>query len=101
MDDALIARIQGDLIDWGILERERVEVTRRFRGAIMRAAIELQEQEKSGRRPEGHAVRRAVELALRSYPLPPGAVATPDHESFVIATEVASLPEAVRNFLGV
>lgn len=97
----MMQRVQSDLIDWGILDRDGTEVSRRFRGAIMRASLELKEQEASGQRPEGNAVRRAVALALATYPLPPGVSASSEHEAFVVATEVASLPEAVRSFLGV
>jgi len=97
----MMEQVRRELEDWGILEPGRAEVTRRFRGAIMRASIELQEEEKRGRGPEGNPVRHAVERAFESYPLPPEALATLDHKAFVAAVEVASLPEAVRNFLGV
>lgn len=101
MDEARWDRVRADLVDWGILEPDRAEVTRRFRGAIMRATIELQQEEKEGRRPAGHPVQNAVEGAFSHYPLPPGAVATSDHRAFVVALQVDALPPAVRQFLGV
>jgi hypothetical protein len=101
MDESRLAQIQRDLVEWGIMEPARIEVTKRFRGAIMRATIGLQQEEQAGRRPAGHPVRNAVDGAFAAYPLPPGAVATDDHRAFVTAVEVAALPDAVRQMLGV
>ena len=101
-DEARLAAVHRDLVEWGILEvGVAPAITRRFRGAMMRAAARLQQEEQAGRAPAGNAVENAVALALAEYPLPPGAVAGPGHKAFLVAVEVASLPDAVRRFLGV
>lgn len=101
MDETAFAAARAELRDWGVLEPGdgAPAVTRRFRGAIMRAAMRLQEEEKAGRAPDGHPVVRAVADALRAWPLPDGATATPAHERLVAAVELASLPEAVLALL--
>jgi hypothetical protein len=102
VDEAALARVEGDLIGWGLLERApSLQLTRRFRGALMRAAAKLQAQEQaSGQPPAENPVARAVEVALEEYPLPPGAVASDAHRRFLVAVEIASLPPAVRGLLG-
>lgn len=99
-DDA-IARVHADLIDWGILEPDApVRITRRFRGALMRAAGELQAEEQSGKKRPGSPVETMVTLALSEYPLPPGASAREPHRKFLVAVQLASLPDAVRGLVG-
>ena len=97
-----LPRIEAELRAWGLLEAEgEPRLSRRFRGALARAAALLQEEEATGRRPEGHPVARAVDAALASFTLPPGAAPGPRHRAFLVAVEVASLPENVRAMLGV
>lgn len=101
MDVDAIRAIEADLVAWGLLERdEALRPTRRFRGALARAAMELQEAEKAGRAPPGNPVENVVASALRDFPLPEGAVAGDRHRAFLVAVQVASLPEAARGLLG-
>jgi hypothetical protein len=96
--------VEQDLLSWGILERGReggLSPTRRFRAAMARAAMLLQEEEKAGARPSGHPVLNAVTTALGSYPLPAGAAVERAHIAFVTTIEVESLPPAVRQMLGI
>lgn len=94
--------IERDLIEWGLIERgETLALSKRFRGALMRAAAALQEEEKRGERREGNAVANAIGLALDAFPLPSGSVVTPTHRAFLVAVEIESLPPAVRQMLGV
>jgi hypothetical protein len=75
-----LARIEADLAAWGLIERtgDQVQLTRRFRGAVTRAASELQ--------------------ALESdFPLPQAP--TPEHLRFLFAVEWTSLPAGVRDLL--
>ena len=101
MEREVIASVHRELVEWGILDPGTPTLTRRFRGALMRAASRLQAEERAGHRRPGHAIANAVDEALREYPLPPGAVASAEHRTVVVAIEVASLPPAVRGFLGV
>ena len=102
MDEAALARIEGELVEWGVLERApELQITRRFRGALMRAAARLQaEEQAAGRPPAENPVARAVEVAFSDYPFPPGVIAGDAHRRFLVAVEVASLPPAVRQMLG-
>lgn len=101
MDEAAIREVEEDLVDWGIVERApALQLTRRFRGALMRAFSRLQEEEQAGRRVEEDPIARAMEEALRDVPLPPGAVTDDAHRAFLVALHVASLPPAVRQLLG-
>lgn len=101
MEPEAIARLHRDLIEWGVVERDEIELTRRFRGALVRAAARLQAEERDGARRPGHPVANAVDEALREFPLPPGAVAGAAHRAFLVALHVESLPANVRTFLGV
>lgn len=102
MDERAMARVVEDLVDWGILEREpELQPTRRFRGAIMRAAALLQEEERAGSKRPGHPIEVSVAVALQNYPLPPGAIATREHHQVLVGLQLASLPENVRALLGV
>lgn len=94
--------VQRDLVDWGLLEEgERGPAwTRRFRGAVMREAARLAEEERAGRRPEGAPLLTAVTGALAALPLPGGASPGPQHARFLYAVELASLPDGVRRALG-
>lgn len=95
-------RIQADLVAWALLEPgpDGPAWTRRFRGAVLRAAARLAEEEREGRRPEGAPLEVAVVQALASLDLPAGAVATREHARLLYAVELAALPDAVRAFIG-
>jgi hypothetical protein len=100
-DEATLERAHAELIDWGVLERELPpRVTKRFTGALMRAFAELQAEEQRVARRPGNPVANAVDLAFEAYPVPPGAVVSPEHRRFVTAVYIASLPDAVRSSLG-
>lgn len=100
MDEDAIQTAQRELVAWGILEApEALALTRRFRGAIMRAAAGLQEEEKAGRKRPGHPMEVAIGVALEGYPLPPGALAGEAHRKLLLAIELAALPPAVRGLL--
>lgn len=101
MDDDALVTMQAELVEWGLVELtpSGPALTRRFRGALARAAMLLREEEKAGRRPEGHPVARAIETALAGWELPAGASARRDHARFLTAIEIASLPEQVLALL--
>lgn len=104
MDEARLGEVEHDLLSWNILERTsagELSPTRRFRAAMARAAMVLQQEEKGGARPGGHPILNTVTAALSDYPLPAGAVVEREHVAFVTTIEVASLPPAVREMLGV
>jgi hypothetical protein len=94
-----LARIEADLAAWGLIERtgDQVQLTRRFRGAVTRAASELQALESEGRAPAGNALETALETALRDFALPQAP--TPEHLRFLFAVEWTSLPAGVRDLL--
>jgi hypothetical protein len=101
METSDIESVHADLVDWGIVEPDApVRLTRRFRGGLMRAAAMLQDEEKSGNKRPGSPVETMVTEALKAYPLPPGASASEAHRRFLVAVQLASLPEAVRKFVG-
>lgn len=98
MDDARLARVQEDLVAWGVLAENGSEVTPRFRAALARAAATLQRSEAAGVPTPGDPVRNAVRLALRD--LRPGDGVLAAHVTFVAAIELASYPPEVRALLG-
>jgi hypothetical protein len=102
MDEAALDAAQEELVAWGLLERgpQGLAWSRRFRGAVMREAARLAEEERAQRKPEGHPLANAVRGALRQLELPAGAAATSTHEQLLFAVELAGLPEPVREFLG-
>jgi len=89
---------EEDLIAWGLAERgERgLSWTRRFRGAVMREAARLAEEEKAGRKPAGPPMAVVVAAALGGAELPAGAKPGREHEQLLVAVELAALPEALR-----
>lgn len=102
MDSARIEAVRADLVAWGVLEPdEPVRFTRRFRGALARAAAQLQVAEREGQAPPGSPVERQVEAALVDHLAPEGKVGGLEHRAFVAAVHTMSLPEAVRRVLGV
>lgn len=101
LDEGELARVQGDLVSWGILEPDApVRVTRRFRGALMRAAASLQAEEAAGSALPGSAVEAMVRRALEDHEVPTGVRVTATHRSFLVAVQLASLPDAVRQAIG-
>lgn len=89
-------QVQAELFAWGVLEEGAPPVlSRRFRGALMRAAAALQPLEAQGRAPPGHPMLVATRLALAELGVP----ATEDHARFAVALEMASLPEGVLALL--
>ena len=98
MDEAKLRAAEEDLVAWGLLEPGPAgpALSRRFRGALARAAMALQAEA-----PGGHPVARAIERALADAPLPEGARPEEAHRALLVAVEVASLPPAVRDALGV
>lgn len=101
MDPAHLAAAERDLLAWGYLERADAGEpawSRRFRGAVLRAAARLAEEERAGRKPPGHPLENAVRGALTELPPPAGAAWSATHEKLLVAVELAALPEAVRAF---
>ena len=94
--------VHRELAAWGLVEpgEHGLAWTSRFRGAVMREAARLAEEERAGRKPEGAPLEVAVTAALARFPLPGGAAATAEHVRFLYAVELAALPEAVRRLLG-
>jgi hypothetical protein len=100
-DEASIAATHADLVAWGVLEADApVRITRRFRGALMRAAGELQAEEQAGKKRPGSPVDIMVRVALDGFPLPEGAELREPHRKFVVAVQLASLPSNIREFVG-
>jgi DNA-binding IclR family transcriptional regulator len=97
-DDAAYAALEADLIEWGLLERgpDGLAWTRRLRGAVMREAARLAEEERAGHKPDGAPLFNAVAGAVAGLAVP----ATPAHARFLFAVELASLPETVRGLVG-
>ena len=102
MDEAALQAAEQELIAWGLLEKgpQGLAWSRRFRGAVMREAGKLAEEERAGRKPEGSPLANTVRGALASSELPPGATATRLHEQLLVAVELAALPEPMRKFFG-
>lgn len=100
MDDAALRAAEDELVAWGLLERGPAGLawSRRFRGAVMRAAAGLAEVERAGKRPEGGPLANAVRLALQTAELPAGARPAAAHERLLVAVELAALPEGARRF---
>jgi len=95
-----IEAVRRDLVTWGVLEPDDpVRFTRRFRGALARAAASLQ-----GRKEAGETGLRAVEgqvdLALDDLVEADDAGLSDRHRRFVVALQVTSLPPSVRSVLG-
>jgi hypothetical protein len=100
MDGAALDAVQEQLVAWGLLEPgpQGLAWSRRFRAAVMREAARLAEEERAGRKPPGHPLENAVAGALRGAELPPGAAHSKVHERYLVAVELAALPEAVKAF---
>lgn len=100
MDEAALRAAEDELVAWGLLERSPTGPawTRRFRGAVMRAAAGLAEVEKAGPRPEGAPLATAVRVALQTTELPAGAAPHALHEQLLVGVELAALPEGLRKF---
>ena len=96
------ADLHGDLVEWGVIEAEGpIRFTRRFRGALARAAAGLQAAEQGGQGTAGDPLNHQIETALSEFLAPLGTRAGLGHRAFVRAVHVSSLPEAVRRILGV
>ncbi|MES2155157.1 MAG: hypothetical protein V4510_08490 [bacterium] len=96
VDEAGLAEAQADLVAWGLLDDGvPVQVSRRGRAALARAAAFLREEEVQGRPREGHPLLLTAEIAIAAA-LPEGASATVEHHRLLAAVELASLPEGVR-----
>jgi hypothetical protein len=94
-------RIHKDLAEWGILEADApIRFTKRFQGALARAASQLQQLEASGTPLGGNAVENQVEAALAAHVKGKGKKVGLGHRRFVVAVHLAGLPEAVRKILG-
>lgn len=103
MEEATIDAASEELIAWGVLERAEagLALTRRFRAAFARAAMQLQPDEAANPVVRGaEALRRAAALALVTFPRPAGGVLRAEHATLIAAIELASLPDAVREALG-
>lgn len=102
MTTATLDDVQQELLAWGLIEPGEggLAWTRRFRGAVMREAARLAEEERAGRKPEGAPLQTAVTGALAALPLPEGASPDLQHARFLYAVELASLPDGVRQLLG-
>lgn len=94
-----LARVHADLVAWGAVEPgPQAVLTKRARAAIIRAATELRAEEEKGQARPGNPMLLVAALALSQFG-PPGAV-TSQHEKFLAAIELASLPEGVRSMFG-
>jgi hypothetical protein len=95
------AELEQDLIEWGVLEpTPPARFTRRFQGALARAASGLQAVEQAGEGAGGDAVGHQVDAALATFLGERGKEVRPGHRAFARAVHLASLPEAVRRILG-
>lgn len=101
MDPPRLESVENDLVTWGLIEREDgLRPTRRYQGALARAARDLAALERSEGPLAGNPVERVVAWALRDVKLPAGAQLRRDHERFLVAMQLASLPEGVRRAIG-
>ncbi|HVM44445.1 MAG TPA: hypothetical protein VM582_00815, partial [Candidatus Thermoplasmatota archaeon] len=86
MEPEALEAARRELVAWGVVEPAVPPVlSRRFRGAIVRAAARLAAEEQRGERRAGDPVRNAIDEALRDHPLPSGAVAGPAHRELLAA----------------
>lgn len=94
MDHAKLDSARDDLLKWGLIERtdDGLAWSRRFRGAVMREAARLAEEERAGRRAEGAPLLVATTQALASSV----EQANDAHARLLYAIELAALPDAVR-----
>jgi len=100
VEEPALQAAESELVEWGILERApALQLTRRFRGSLMRAAAKLQAEERAGKKRPGHAIEVSVGLALEEYPLPPGVTPRREHHLLLVGLQIASLPEGVRALL--
>jgi hypothetical protein len=96
-----LAKVQRDLVAWDVLEPEPpIRFTRRFKGALTRAAAQLQAAEQSGQAVTGHPLQNQVEVALAGFLEGKEGEAGREHRQFVVAVHLESLPAAVRRLLG-
>ncbi len=96
MDESNLPRVQADLVAWGLLDDgPPVQLSRRGRAALARAAAFLREEEVAGRARPGHPLLLTAEIAVAAA-VPEGRIATPEHHRYLAAVELASLPEGVR-----
>lgn len=94
--------IRADLAAWGVLESQGPpRFTRRFQGALARAAAGLQAVEVEGKEVPGNPVANQAEAALAAFLAGSGHPVTDGHRKFVTALQLALLPPAVRKALGV
>lgn len=101
VEEETLRAAEADLIAWGVLERAPdLQITRRFRGSLMRAAAKLQAEERAGAKRPGHPIEVSVAVALEDHPFPPGVVPRREHHLLLVGLQIASLPEAVRALLG-
>lgn len=101
LDEIALRAAEDDLVEWGILERgPELRITRRFRGALMRAAAKLQAEERAGAKRPGHPIEVSVAVALEEHPLPPGALPRREHHLLLVGLQISSLPEPLRALLG-
>ena len=90
-----------DLVEWNVLEPDApIRFTRRFQGALARAAAALQAAQEAGEALPGEPLALQVETALGAFLGPKGKRAGLEHRAFVRAVHAAGLPEAVRKILG-
>lgn len=95
------AELRQDLVAWGVLEPDApIRFTRRFQGALARAASALQAVEQAGQGASGDVVGHQVDAALGTFLGESGGEVGPGHRAFVRAVHLASLPDAVRRILG-
>lgn len=96
------AELERDLRAWGVLEPDApVRFTRRFQGALARAASALQAVEQAGQGAGGDVVGHQVDAALAMFlGEEKGKDIGPGHRAFARAVHLAGLPEAVRRVLG-
>jgi hypothetical protein len=95
------ASLHHDLVSWGVLEPDApVRFTRRFQGALARAAGALQTVEKAGQGRGDDVVGHQVDTALATFLGKEGGKVEAGHRAFARAVQLSSLPEGVRRILG-
>jgi hypothetical protein len=95
------AQLHRDLVRWHILEPDPpIRFTRRFRGALARAAAQLQSSQVAGTDPPGDPLTNQVEAALAMFLGARRERATAAHHAFVRAVHLETLPGAVKRALG-
>ncbi|MHB8605735.1 MAG: hypothetical protein ACYDCK_10825 [Thermoplasmatota archaeon] len=103
MDPKRMQEVLDALQEWNLVEvaDKGFTFTRRWRGALMRAASELRDEEARRGPVAGHPVRLQVERAFNDLALVPAGELSEDYVTFLTAMAVEEMPREMRDMLGV